>query len=489
MSLKICTLSPQGNGVRNGGITRFSGILHAEGVDNHFRDLGANFWNKGMYPWEGTPFDLETPQDEDALVAKLNEYDIVLYNTPAYKDNDHETIRMYRVWKRLSRPLRITVVHNSIPTAVFKENISPLFYGESDYILVGTAEGSMVWNEIKSKIPGSEGKLVHMFNFVNLDEFMPLVKEFEDPSSRDDNVLWMGRYEQCRDANRLQQVVKHLNESNYASKLDFYAMGLENDTMTYWSFYNPNPDLGRLSTKVVDSTSPNGILKPDGRFDRDGIRSMLKNVVEPNQLKVFGRYRHADGMRLMASSKFGVETYGPWNDKVVDAYSKGSKIEYAMIEIMALSVPVFDGKYLSLLERTELHDSKFCFKINKGQSAEESLGLVKEMENLANDPKKYREAREWSLDYVRRHHSVSAFFGLLEDLHRKGKTTKPGDEKVLKSLYGKEVSLSDDLWVSFYHAKRGVPHYWSMVVKDPKKKKPEYKRVIAPKGGSPEDDE
>lgn len=489
MSLKICTLSPQGNGVRNGGITRFSGVLHAEGVDNHFWDLGSNFWNKGTYPWEGAPFDLQASQDEDTLVAKLNEYDVVLYNTPTYKDNDHETIRMYRVWKRLTRPLRVTVVHNSIPTSVFKENLSPLFYGESDYILMAASEGSVVWNEISEKVPEAAGKLVHMPLFVNLDELMPLVKEFEDPASRDDNVLWMGRFEQCRDTNRLQQVVKHLNEAERKSKLDFYAMGLENDTMTYWSFYNPNPDLGRLSSKTIDATNPNGILTPEGRFDGPSIRSMLKQVVEPNQLKVFGRYRHTDGMRLMASSKFGVDTYGPWSDKVVDAYSKGSKIEYAAIEIMTLSVPVFDGKYLSLLDRKELHDSEFCFKIHKGQTREQSLALVESMERLAGDPKRYREAREWSLDYVKRYHSVQSFFELIEGLHTKGKTRKPGDSAVLQSLYGKGVELTDDLWFSFYHAKKGVPHYWSMVVKDPKKKKPEYKRVIAPKGGDPTEEE
>lgn len=476
--MKICTLSPGGNGIINGGITQFSGILNSVGVDNFFWELSPGSWNRGDFDWEGTPFKLESLSQEDELVQKLDEYDVVILNLPMMKDKEHELIKVYRVWKKL-KALRIVVPHNSMANVVFKENMAPLFYGMSDYIFTLNPEGATIPQEILKRVPNSREKLVNFRLFINLKLRMPLIQEFSDFKKKEDYALWVGRYELCRDTSRLAKVVRDANSLNHKSILDYYAMGLSNDTMTYWQFFAAHKEIARLSTYSVSSeVEPERmLLTPEGRIDHEKVSTLYEKDDSLNRLKVFGKYKHVDGMRILAASKFGVNTYGPWNDKMVPAYAGGEKLENATIEIMTYSLPVFDYRYLKNLDNKELFDSPYVVKLKHDATPEENLQAVLAMEKLASNESLYNEARNWSLDYVKRKHTVESFIDLVKECHAKGKTFKPEEKDILKALYGTEVELTDDMWVSFYEKE---PRYieWKEEMKG---KKHISKRILSSK--------
>lgn len=465
--MKICTLSPGGNGITNGGITQFSGILKSVGVDNFFWELSPGSWNSGDFAWEGEPFKLENSQDETDLANMLEKYDVVLLNLPMMKDREHEMIKVYRVWQKLVNPLRVVIPHNSMADVVFKENMSPLIYAASDYIFTLNPENATIPQEILTRIPKSREKLVNFRLFINLAERMSLVNEFSDFKKKEDYALWVGRFEMCRNTGRLADLVRSINASKHKSTLDFYAMGLSNDTMTYWQFFNTYKEVARLSTYGVSSeVEPERmLLTAEGLIDHKKVSTMYEADDSINRLKVFGKYKHKEGMRILAASKFGVNTYGPWNEKMVPVYSGGDKLENATIEIMTYSLPVFDHRYLKNLDSKELFESPYVIKLKHDATPEENLVAIQAMEKLAGDEKLYAEAREWSLDYIKRKHTVDSFIELVKQCHAKGKTEKASEKEVLKALYGKDTELENDMWVSFHHSQKGEPQYWSYVTK------------------------
>jgi hypothetical protein len=200
--MKICTLSPQGNGVRGGGITRFSGALHSKGIENHFWELSKQSWNGQFFEWEGEPFTLENEADEKALLEKLEQYDVVVNNWPTMTTNEHNSIRLWRVWKSLEKPLKVTVLHNTILSAVKKENLSPLVWSASDYLLIQVSEESTIRQDLVKTMPWLEKKIRQFRQVLDISEFEERIQKSFEVSEKDDLALWVGRWENCRNTAR-----------------------------------------------------------------------------------------------------------------------------------------------------------------------------------------------------------------------------------------------------------------------------------------------
>lgn len=454
--MKICTLSPQGNGVRGGGITRFSGALHSKGIQNHFWELNKQSWNGQFFEWEGDPFTLENGESEEELIRKLEEYDVVVNNWPTMTTNEHNSGKLWRVWKALKNPLKVTVLHNTILSAVRKENLSPLVWSDSDYILIQVSEESTIRKELVKTMPWLDKKIRQFRQVLNIDEFESRITNSLDLSKKDDLALWVGRWENCRNTARWGKVLKDANEANYKSPFLHCAMGLESDVKTYWGYFaNDKGNHVRLNTYEISAET---VFLKDGRIDREEL-SKIYTPERLNDLLVFGRYEYKNGMDLLQSAKWGVSIFGAWKDDLVDDYLSLAKLEYASLEIMLLSLPVFDYRHLDSMKERELFDAPWVLKSKHNATPEENLALLKRMEEIVQDKNLYREYRESNVAYVKKHHSAENFVNLLEGLHKEGKTEKVSEKDVLSHLYGYDVPLTDDLWVSMQHTSKKVPHY------------------------------
>jgi hypothetical protein len=454
--MKICTLSPQGNGQRNGGIVRFSGALYSAGVDNLFWEIGNHSWNGDAFPWEGTPFRLENEEDEKALIASLEKYDIVINNWPTLTTNEHNSFRVWNVWKSLQNPLRVTVLHNTILSAVRKENLSPLVWSASDYLLVQVSEDSTLCKELTQRMPWLEGKFRQFRQSLDVEEFRSLLS-FEK-EGRDNLALWVGRWEGCRNTARWSTVLQSAIRENYSSNFLHCAIGLDSDVKTYWGFFNADKGKHvRLNQNKVNSSST---FLRDGIFLRDQIKELSKkDILSPNEFYVFGPYEYATGMKILSKSAFGISTFGAWRDDIVEDYRSLAKLEFVSLEIMLLSLPVFDRRHLESMSEKELLNAPWIFKSGHDYSDQQNVDLLKHMEEVYANPSLYRSYRESCVDYVTRKHSIHNFIEELKALHTSGKTRRESPEHVISHLYGKEINLTDDLWVSLQHSKKGIPHY------------------------------
>lgn len=454
--MKICTLSPQGNGVRGGGITRFSGALYGKGVHNHFWELNKQSWNSPFFGWEGDAFVLENENDENELLKKLETYDVVVNNWPTMTTNEHNSAKLWRVWKALKHPLKVTVLHNTILSAVRKENLSPLVWSDSDYLLIQVSEESTIRKELVKMMPWVDKKIRQFRQVLDISEFEERISNSLEVSKKDDLALWVGRWENCRNTARWGKVLSDANASGYKSPFLHCAMGLESDVKTYWGFFaNDKGNHVRLNTYEIG---------PDTAFLRDGKidRAELAKIYTPeklNDLLVFGRYEYNAGMELLKSAKWGISIFGAWKDELVDDYLSLAKLEYASLEIMLLSLPIFDYRHLDSMKERTLFDAPWVLKSKHNGTPEENVALLKKMEEIVQDENLYREYRKANVEYVKKHHSAENFVNLLKSLLVEGKTEKKTEAEVLKHLYGQEISLTEDLWVSMQHTSKQVPHY------------------------------
>jgi hypothetical protein len=460
--MKICTLSPQGNGVRCGGITRFSGALHSQQVDNFFWELSPGSWNAPFIDWEGTPFKLETPEDEENLRQKLESYDVVVSNWPTMTTNEQNSYKLWNVWKNLKNPLKVSIIHNTILTAVRKENLSPLVWSSSDYILIQVSEESTICQELIKTMPWLEGKIRQFRQVLDIEEFEERIQGSLEVSQKDDLALWVGRWENCRNTARWGKVLKDANEMAHKSPYLHCAMGLESDVKTYWGYFAMDKgNHTRLNTHEV---------KPGAAFlsEIQGMQRIdlekLSTIYTPeklNDLLVFGRYEYKTGMDLLQSAKWGISIFGAWKDDLVQDYVSLAKLEYASLEIMLLSLPVFDHRHLATMKETELFNAPWMLKAKHDATAEENVALLRRMEEITSNPSLYREYREANIDYVKRKHSAQNFIDLIRDCVNEGKTSKLTEEEILERIYGEKVEMTPDLWVSMQHTTKKLPHYIS----------------------------
>jgi hypothetical protein len=233
-------------------------------------------------------------------------------------------------------------------------------------------------------------------------------------------------------------------------------MGLESDVKTYWGYFaNDKGNHVRLNTHEI--TAETAFLK-NGRIDREEL-SKIYTPEKLNDLLVFGRYEYKNGMDLLQSAKWGISIFGAWKDDVVEDYLSLAKLEYASLEIMLLSLPVFDYRHLDSMKERELFDSPWVLKSKYNGTPEENVTLLKRMEEIVQDPLLYREYRQANVDYVKKHHSAENFVSLIKGLQAEGKTEKKSESEVLSHLYGHDIALTDDLWVSMQHSAKKVPHY------------------------------
>jgi hypothetical protein len=477
--MKICTLSPQGNGVRCGGITRFSGALHSKDVDNFFWELSQGSWNAPFIDWEGTPFKLETEEDEIALKAKLESYDVIVSNWPTMTTNEHNSYRLWNVWKNLENPLKVSIIHNTILTAVRKENLSPLVWSSSDYILIQVSEESTICQELIKTMPWLNGKIRQFRQVLDIDEFEERIENSLDVTAKDDLALWVGRWENCRNTARWGKVLKDANEMGHKSPYLHCAMGLESDVKTYWGYFaNDKGNHVRLNShEVKEGAAFLSDYNGQQRIDREKLSSIY-TPEKLNDLLVFGRYEYKTGMDLLQSAKWGISIFGAWKEDLVQDYVSLAKLEYASLEIMLLSLPVFDHRHLSTMSETELFNSPWMLKAKHDASPEENVALLRRMEEIASNPSLYREYREANIDYVKRKHSAQNFIDLINECLTDGKTPKLSEKEILHRIYGEEVAMTPDLWVSMQHTQKKIPHYISW---EPQGEKKPDKMKIAPR--------
>jgi len=456
MKLKICTLSPQGNGVRTGGICRFSGALYGVGVDNFFWELYPTSWNAPFINWEGKPFKLVSQADEDDLLQKLEEYDVIINNWPTMTDNEPNSYKLWNVWKRIEKAMKITVLHNTILTAVRKENLSPLVWSASDYLLIQVSEDSTICKELLTKMPWLKGKFKQFRQILDIAEFDDRMKHSMDVTKKDDVALWVGRWENCRNTARWSTVLKDANVANFKSPFLYCAMGIESDVKSYWGFFaNDKGNHVRLNSHEVKTDAA---FLSAGKIDEDKLKA-LKEHDFLNPFYIFGRYEYKTGMDLLQKSKWGISIFGAWKDDLVNDYISLAKLEYASLEIMLLSLPIFDYRHLDSMKERELFDAPWVLKSKHDATPEENIALLKRMEEIVNDPILYREYRERNIDYVKRNHSTDNFISLIEDCYTSGKTEKKDEDSILKLIYGKPVELTNDLWVSLKHTDKQIPQY------------------------------
>jgi hypothetical protein len=475
--MKICTLSPQGNGVRCGGITRFSGALNNVGVENHFWELSQGSWNAPFINWEGDPFKLESVEDEDALLTKLEQYDVILNNWPTMTSNEHNSYRLWNVWKKLKSPLKITIIHNTILTAVRKENLSPLVWASSDYIFVQVSENSTLCQELVRTMPWLEGKIRQFRQVLDIGEFQERIDSSLEVSQKNDTAMWIGRWENCRNTARWSKVLSDANSLSYKSNYLHFGIGLESDVKTYWGFFaNDKGNHVRLNSHEIKEEAP-FLTKVQHVHLID--REKLSEIYTPEKLNdflIFGRYQYSVGMDLLQTSKWGISIFGAWKEELVKDYLSLAKLEYASLEIMLLSLPIFDYRHLETMEEKELFNAPWILKSKHDATPEENVELLRRMEAITSDEKLYRDYREANIDYVRRKHAASNFLDLVRDCLASGKTSKLSQKEILQRLYGEEIEFTPELWVSMQHTSKKIPHYISWESQD---KKPDKMKILA----------
>jgi hypothetical protein len=399
---------------------------------------------------------LETQEDEEALVRKLEQYDVVINNWPTMTTNEQHAIKMWRVWKELKTPLKVTVLHNTILAAVRKENLSPLVWSASDYLLIQVSEKSTIRKELVKTMPWLENKIRQFKQILDISEFDERIQQSLDLSQKDDLALWVGRWENCRNTARWGKVLNDANEAKYKSTFLHCAIGLESDVKTYWGYFaNDKGNHYRLNTFDIGAETPFLVNK---RIDRE----KLAEIYTPDKLNdflIFGKYEYENGMDLLQSAKWGISIFGAWKDAVIEDYLSLAKLEYASLEIMLLSLPVFDFRHLDSMEERTLFDAPWVLKSKHDGTPTENLDLLKRMQEITSDDKLYKEYRLANVEYVKTHHAAENFIGLLESLHTEGKTAKLTEREVLSHLYGTDIPLTADLWVSMQHTAKKTPHF------------------------------
>jgi hypothetical protein len=440
--MKIAVLSPQGNGVTNGGITAFTNQLVKAGAISYFRKLNGDSTNNGLYPWEGKEYTTEMLESKEFL-EEINSYDVIINNWPTWRKYEQHAYYDYKFWKKI-KTLKVQVVHNPHFGEVFRENFTPLMYNESDVLLFPVGTTSNIVKEILEKMPWLKER-VSSFNLIydtNQKDFEISNVPFE---KRIDQVVHLGMWKPFRD------MKSFINWFDTTDLPKLNIMGVSNDTATYFNFF-------ALLKDVVHKT--NYELFEKSTCVNEGIVDLEKfSQISDQKIPVISRYHQHLGMQVVSNSLFCANMYGPWDKESKLTHGGGAKLETSSMEAMFYSVPIFDGWYIDNLEKEELKNSPHILKFYKPETntpseCEEKNNVLREkIEKLRTDAKAYSEAREWCRNYIINEHSASNFLDKLKTLKKKT-FSMPESECILK-LYGKEVEITPDLYCSFKHTAKG----------------------------------
>lgn len=438
--MKIAVISPQGNGVTNGGITAFTNQLVKAGAISYYRKLTGDSTNNGLYPWEGKEYTTEMLQTQEFL-DEINSYDVVINNWPTWRKYEQHAYYDYQFWKKIET-LKVQVVHNPHFAEVFRENFTPLMYNESDALLFPVGITSNIVKEILVKMPWLKDR-VASFNLIyetnEIDQEISSVP-FE---KRIDQIVHLGMWKAFRD---MKSFVNWFSETDLP-KLNI--MGVANDTATYFNFF-------ALLKDQVHKT--NFELYEDCSIVESGIVNLEKfKQISEHRVPVISRYHQHLGMQVVSNSLFTANMYGPWNEESKLTHGGGSKLETSSMEAMFYSVPIFDGWYIDNMEKEELKNSPYVLKFYKPEVSEnyeeKNKELRKNIERLRKDSKAWLRAKDWCRYYIKKEHSVKTFLEVLKKLEKK--KTHLEEKDCVNRLYGKDVKVSPELFCSFKHTDKG----------------------------------
>ena len=438
--MKIAVISPQGNGVTNGGITAFTNQLVKAGATSYFRKLNGDSTNNGLYPWEGKEYTTEMTKTQSFL-DEINSYDVVINNWPTWRKFEQHAYHDYEFWKKITT-LRVQVVHNPHFGEVFRENFTPLMYNESDMLLFPVGIGSNIVGEISQRMPWIKER-TSSFNLIYETDKNDLTMSNTPHSKRIDQIVHLGMWKPFRD----MKSFVHWFDSTELPKLTI--MGVSNDTATYFNFF-------ALLKEQVHKT--NYELFEECNIVTNGKVDLAKFVeLSSHRVPVVSRYHQHLGMQVISNSLFCANMYGPWDEESKLTHGGGSKLETSSMEAMFYSVPIFDGWYIDHTDKPELRDSPHILKFYKpaidAQHEIKNAKLLDRINVLRKNSLLYEESKEWCRDYIKREHSVKNFLEKLSTL--KKKREKIEESECAKRLYGVSVDITPDLYCTFKHSQKG----------------------------------
>lgn len=298
------------------------------------------------------------------MVEKLNDYDVVIFNSyPSNKFPKESIIAFYNDFIKKIKTVKIGFMHELTRTNIDK---IPYLLGILNQMDLIYNFGEKTWFSqtiqeiLPSKCVGERVKKFTMwFNFDILDKYRNEIK-LEDKEKK---LLYVGRWTTMKDPRRVLDLGPLLLEkdSNFKSEL----IGIERSIGAKFDiFEHPN---------TIDMTGK------EAKYGEFGC------------VPVFGTYVRDEGMALAAKSLFGCNFYKMPND----ANGYGDRMEYSQIEIIAVgSIPVFDKHWAEnnrTIDGKRYIDIPFSGVYSDANDLDETVNKLIEIANDKELQKKYIE--------------------------------------------------------------------------------------------------
>jgi hypothetical protein len=379
------------------GVQRFGEIMREwlveQGAQCDIFYFNKKFFRAGVQSYKAYPFDEETV---DEISKKWNDYDIVLVNSYCGRRSSLIEISacLTAFEKNVTKPIKAGMMHeitlmnaNMIPAL-------PLWMGLMDQIITFDTHIDVAVR-MKTLMPRLRVYDYTLpFNDTEIERLSNLSSSVPF-SEKQNKLVYAGRWTTMKEPSRLFKFKRAQLDTGKFPDLDLLMIGLERS-------------LG-CKQDILDDPLFNNLIATNNKFSE-----ILQDRHSPGLVAGYGMYtRDLLFNTVLSKVKYACSFYR-LTDKNANNY--GNRMEYSMIEMSCLTVPVFDEHWglnnrLRSSGLTETFHQQNAAVFSNPKNIEKTLD---ELQNLAEDEQKFIGYRQRAIDSVKREfaasHVIPAFF-------------------------------------------------------------------------------
>lgn len=312
-----------GKGIDGAGVTVFA-TEHKKWLEKngHTCDL-YNFKHKHTYFRAQNYKDLFIDFDINEMIdtfKKINEeYDIVILNSyPSKRINPDDTRAMFMAYSRIIKnPIKVAMQHEIKKGNYNRIPALPLWYWGSDQIVTFSRDVDFVKN-MKEVIPHMDDRIYGYtipIDIDNLTEWYNRSVEY-DWNKKLDRLAYLSRWTTMKQPQRVLNMKKVADDEGLV--FNGILRGIDKSIGARHDILNHEKAQVLINAKDVREFGPE----------------------ENNDLiPIYGPYERSEGFQYMIENKTVCNFY---RLKEKDKHNYGNRMEYAQMEMAAITVPVFD---------------------------------------------------------------------------------------------------------------------------------------------------
>lgn len=310
-------------------------------------------------------------------------YDVIMINSWPIKIefwNPTRLFELYQAFCLFEKAITVSLLQDATSTAYLRRPLLPSFVSLTDVTLTFSKTGSF-FTSLMQKIPSYEVfRMQELLLCINSNKLEAIRDRSQDVSfeKKQDALLVPGRMSSFKSPWRIFELQAELNriDSNFIT----YVLGMDRS-------------IGCV-TKMLRDPLANNLVPANSMYSQ-----MLPDKHLPAKTQIYGVYSFSQLIDFLSQVKFGGTFYHMKDGEESDY---GDRMEYAMIEVAASTVPVFDKRWAlhNRLRNDPSHSlySNLDFGIWVDSDPSDAVAKILEVTNNKNQ---YQRMKDLSFNIVR----------------------------------------------------------------------------------------